>query len=129
MRATFNVDPSWLLFSVHRKCSCAICLKFTFYLSPITHKTPPKHAGSGGGDEYAAPHSRLSSYRLLLIRGIDTNAGDRQVGRRAQLSNITAAKTYGMPLIYYIVYVSPLVLTHSTALPTLFGHVSDPRPC
>lgn len=30
----------------------------------------------------------------MLIPVLDTQAGDRQVGRKAQLSNITAAKTY-----------------------------------
>lgn len=42
------------------------------HLLPFSDRTqdPRKHAGSGGGDEYAAPHSRLLSYQLLLIRRI-----------------------------------------------------------
>ena len=31
---------------------------------------------------------------LTGVRLQDTSAGDRQIGRRAQLSNISAAKTY-----------------------------------
>jgi hypothetical protein len=72
----------------------------------LLHSSDPtldlrQNAGSSGGDEYDAPHSRLSSPRLMLTRQTDTNAGDRQVGRRAQLSNITAAKTYATTMIHF----------------------------
>ena len=33
---------------------------------------------------------------------INTQNGERQVGRKAQISNITAAKTYGL-LFYYVI--------------------------
>lgn len=94
MRATFDVDPSWLLFCVHRECSCSICLKFTFiflrsHTRPSANMQAPVVVMS---TLPLIPVNRL--YWLLLTRRIDTNAGDRQVGRRAQLSNITAAKTY-----------------------------------
>lgn len=65
-------------------------------------------AGSGGGDEYvpAQPPQYLppllqtwSSKQLppsirADLNATDTNSGERQTGRKAQLSNIAAAKTY-----------------------------------
>ena len=47
-------------------------------------------AGSSGGDEYVV----LADHAIhILIKLADTQQGDRQTGRQAQLSNITAAKT------------------------------------
>lgn len=92
MRATLDVDPSWLLFCDETfPCSSTLRPHSFSFPSTLVHR---QNAGSGGGDEYVAPPPQLL---LLANSPIDTNAGDRQVGRRAQLSNITAAKTYDPP--------------------------------
>lgn len=77
---------------------------FLFTLFGADPDEENQDAGPSGGDEYVAPHHEApGSYRssqgserklgtdaqLLLP---DTNAGERQTGRRAQLSNISAAK-------------------------------------
>lgn len=65
-------------------------LHYTF-LGPVDIQD----AGSSGGPEYV---SCLRQHEMPLTKAADTQAGERQFGRKAQLSNITAAKTYGHSL-------------------------------
>ena len=54
--------------------------------------TAAQHASASGGHELVIQPADTSwSYTECAT---DAQAGDRQVGRKAQLSNITAAKTY-----------------------------------
>lgn len=64
----------------------------------------------------------------VLIQKPDTNAGDRQVGRKAQLSNIAAAKTYANSPAFRII----VLLTHQplNAVSRIsFDHAWVPRRC
>jgi hypothetical protein len=60
-----------------------------------------QNAGPCRGDEYVDPELPRSCYirapSLTSTRITDTNSGERQTGRKAQLSNIAAAKTYARP--------------------------------
>ena len=54
-------------------------------------------AGTCGGHEYGPPQTVFEAEtegKLTRGRCVDTGAESRQTGRKAQLSNITAAKTY-----------------------------------
>lgn len=67
---------------------------FTVRLPPTTD-TPlirQDDASTGSGDEYELSF-RGDSERKKLTHRADTQTGERQFGRKAQLSNITAAKT------------------------------------
>lgn len=61
---------------------------------------------------------------------MNTNSGERQVGRKAQLSNIAAAKTYVQfyPIAQLARFDSDVEIIN-TVLRTLSGHVWVPRPC
>lgn len=83
----------------HRRT--ALGPSFTFLFECLICCTKGQDAGPSGGNEYVAPHyEAMGSYRhsqgrkFGLTRSCfpDTNAGERQTGRRAQLSNISAAK-------------------------------------
>lgn len=73
---------------------------------------------------------RLFAQLLTITLKTDTQAGDRQVGRKAQLSNITAAKTYVLPFGYsFRMFERSNIWTYYTGLRILCDHVSVPKPC
>jgi hypothetical protein len=77
--------------------------------------------------------SLLFEHRLADTSSFaDTQSGERQTGRKAQLSNIAAAKTYARfpASCRYAVWAPPLIAhTITTVSQTSSGHASAPRPC
>lgn len=125
------MDPSWLLLTVHQElfCSFFFCVYRTRARFVLTFEFTLEHrqyAGSGGGDEFVPLFDIADD---IANPSTDTNAGDRQVGRRAQLSNITAAKTYDPLPVRDFPPRMILKLNNPLVWPTLSGHVSVPRPC
>ena len=80
-------------------------------------------------DNMQAPVIVMSQSQSFLIDvrkliSLDTQSGDRQFGRKAQLSNITAAKTCDTLPIFYLEW-----LLIDQVSQTLFDHVLVPKPC
>jgi hypothetical protein len=73
----------------------------TLISQSIVNPGASQDAGTSTGYEYAPEHLLLHFKAAWLdifffdanMYLVDTQAGDRQTGRKAQLSNITAAKT------------------------------------